>query len=237
MFHLATVGNYKDGSDSKIIFVGKNQTDRPQKIKHLFHWCTRWKMDRAPLSYFGMIHGGIDLFEPRTGGWRGQHIREYHLEMPWKFCMKSHHRFSLYPNLISLWMRIRLIGFGNNQGSTQQNQHMPCSQVQAKSNGGTIWKLKCPETVRIFIYLLLKGRLLTRDVMARSNCDHCHLCDLCDACSLETAMHLFFECPYVSQVWFHAERTQRSRFLVLGDSIQNTGTSLRIGHRSQMHHK
>lgn len=63
------------------------------------------------------------------------------------------------------------------------------------------WNFKIPPTVRIFAYLLFQGKILTHDVMERRgfNCDMG--CITCDNCSMETAMHLFFQCRFAIALW------------------------------------
>lgn len=83
-------------------------------------------------------------------------------------------------------------------------QHTGCLLVVDSSNGnsrpsgGTIFH----QTVKVFIYLLLKDRLLTREVMIyrNFNCTDTQ-CPLCDTGILESALHLFFECPFSKAIW------------------------------------
>lgn len=65
-----------------------------------------------------------------------------------------------------------------------------------------LWTAKCPKTTKIFAYLMLRGRTLTQDVM-RKRMIHCEFgCVLCLNCPIESALHLFFLCPYAVHVWF-----------------------------------
>ncbi|XP_078173283.1 uncharacterized protein LOC144567103 [Carex rostrata] len=64
-----------------------------------------------------------------------------------------------------------------------------------------IWKYRIPPTVRIFIHLLLSGKILTRDVMQRRNFNCPLHCELCNGTARESAIHLFFECNYAIQTW------------------------------------
>ena len=55
-----------------------------------------------------------------------------------------------------------------------------------------IWKLKIPLKIKIFLWYLLKGVLLTKDNLAKKNWDGSHKCYFCN-CN-ETIQHLFFDC-------------------------------------------
>lgn len=63
------------------------------------------------------------------------------------------------------------------------------------------WRSRVPNTVRIFIYLMLRQRILTHDIMQRRRIGCEGKCVLCDSCPLETLIHLLFTCPYATQVW------------------------------------
>ena len=62
-----------------------------------------------------------------------------------------------------------------------------------------VWKLKIPPRVQIFLWLLSKNKLLTRDNLAkRRNVDD----KTCVFCSEpESIYHLFFECRVVKRLW------------------------------------
>lgn len=63
-----------------------------------------------------------------------------------------------------------------------------------------IWKLDIPPKVKIFTWLLIRGRLKTRDRLSRfvqnmdANCALCHN-------SIESLNHLFYDCPFAHNVW------------------------------------
>ena len=62
-----------------------------------------------------------------------------------------------------------------------------------------IWKTKIPTKIRIFLWYLKKGVILTKDNLYRRNwkggkkCAFCHL--------PETIQHLFFDCTYAKFLW------------------------------------
>jgi hypothetical protein len=62
-----------------------------------------------------------------------------------------------------------------------------------------IWKAKLPEKIRIFVWLLAQGVVLTKDNMLKKNWARDPGCYFCG--SLETNDHLFFQCPIAKVVW------------------------------------
>jgi zinc-binding in reverse transcriptase len=60
-----------------------------------------------------------------------------------------------------------------------------------------IWKAYVTPTA----ILLVNGRLLTWDMLARRNIPCTSECVMCMHCPHEITLHLFFQCPYASQVW------------------------------------
>lgn len=80
-----------------------------------------------------------------------------------------------------------------------------------------IWKASAPSKVKIFSLLLLKYRLLAREMLNRRgmNCEvHCVMCD--DG-AVETANHLFFHCRNAMEVW-----SQFANFMINGDTVEDT---------------
>lgn len=66
-----------------------------------------------------------------------------------------------------------------------------------------IWKCKVPPTVRLFIFLAIKGKLLTRDVLRRRGMNLEAHCSVCQNCPTESIAHVLYLCPYAVSVWFH----------------------------------
>ena len=62
-----------------------------------------------------------------------------------------------------------------------------------------IWKLKILLKIKIFLWYLLKGVLLTKDNLAKKNWDGSHKCYFCN-CN-ETIQHLFFYCHHAKILW------------------------------------
>jgi hypothetical protein len=66
-----------------------------------------------------------------------------------------------------------------------------------------IWKSKSLPKLKVFVWLLFKDRLNTRDIILRR---HWHLdsgpsCILCSDQTLETRDHLFFDCTFAKECW------------------------------------
>jgi hypothetical protein len=62
-----------------------------------------------------------------------------------------------------------------------------------------IWKIKMPLKVKVFMWLVLKNCILTKDNLMRrgwTGNSQCHLCS-----SEENMSHLLFECTFVRFVW------------------------------------
>lgn len=64
-----------------------------------------------------------------------------------------------------------------------------------------IWKFAIPPTVKLFLFLLIKGKVLTRDVMTRRKFRCEEECAMCDLQLVETALHLFVQCTYAQAIW------------------------------------
>lgn len=64
-----------------------------------------------------------------------------------------------------------------------------------------VWKLKIPPKVRLFIFFLLQGKLLTRDVLIRRKVHCSNECVMCEGGGDETAAHLFLRCSFARAIW------------------------------------
>lgn len=70
-----------------------------------------------------------------------------------------------------------------------------------------VWKCKAQPTARIFTYLMLQGKTLTRDMLCRRGMNLPLNCAMCDNCPVESSFHVLFLCPYATHVWFEVART------------------------------
>lgn len=71
---------------------------------------------------------------------------------------------------------------------------------QASSPLKKVWNYKIPLKIKVFLWLLLRGRILTKDNMFKGGWRKGSLnCQFCD--KSETIQHLFFECPIAKLIW------------------------------------
>ena len=62
-----------------------------------------------------------------------------------------------------------------------------------------IWKLKAPLKIKIFLWYLRRGVILTKDNLAKRNWQGNQQCCFCH--ENETIQHLFFDCRFARMVW------------------------------------
>ncbi|XVF04810.1 hypothetical protein REPUB_Repub05bG0117600 [Reevesia pubescens] len=78
---------------------------------------------------------------------------------------------------------------------------------------GWIWKLKCPERVRFFIWLLYQNKLNTNVIRAKKGMTTLEVCDACLG-GPETIEHVMKDCPLAVQIWRMMKNdAQISKFL------------------------
>lgn len=63
-----------------------------------------------------------------------------------------------------------------------------------------LWSAKCPSSDIIFVYLMLRERTLTQELLLRRKTNVQVGCVMCQCRIVQTAIDLFFECPYAVQV-------------------------------------
>jgi hypothetical protein len=61
-----------------------------------------------------------------------------------------------------------------------------------------IWKMKVPLKIKIIMWFLHKGVILTKDNLAKRNWNGCDKCVFCD--KKETIQHLFISCPFAKMI-------------------------------------
>jgi hypothetical protein len=61
------------------------------------------------------------------------------------------------------------------------------------------WKVKVPLKIKIFLWFLRQGVLLTKDNLVKRHWKGCVSCCFCD--EHETIQHLFFDCPWARLLW------------------------------------
>ena len=90
-----------------------------------------------------------------------------------------------------------------------------------------LWKIKIPLKIKIFLWFLQRGVILTKDNLARKNWKGSQKCTCCNM--NETIQHLFIDCPFAKMIWriiFYATNLPQPR------SIDHMfGTWLRNQHK------
>ena len=66
-------------------------------------------------------------------------------------------------------------------------------------NNKNLWKLKVPSKIKIFAWYLCRGVVLTKDNLAKRNCQGRIKCVFCR--HDENIKHLFFECQFARSIW------------------------------------
>jgi hypothetical protein len=62
-----------------------------------------------------------------------------------------------------------------------------------------IWNLRIPLKIKIFLWYIQRGVILTKDNLAKRNWVGSQKCCFCD-CN-ETIKHLFFDCQHAKTIW------------------------------------
>jgi hypothetical protein len=71
--------------------------------------------------------------------------------------------------------------------------------VEAIPYNTLIWKIKLPLKIKVFLWYLYKGVILTKDNLARWQCQRDRKC--CFRSSDESIQHLFFDCHFAKFMW------------------------------------
>jgi zinc-binding in reverse transcriptase len=65
----------------------------------------------------------------------------------------------------------------------------------------SVWSLKIPLKHKLFLWMLLNNKILTKDNLCKRNWTGDITCVFCSA--PESVDHLFFKCPFISTFWKH----------------------------------
>ena len=89
--------------------------------------------------------------------------------------------------------------------SAKATYHLLCGQIPPEDSHIIqrcilVWKRRIPLKIRIFGWLLLRQRLMTRVVHQRMLPARPVSCPLCDG-GPEDCSHLFFQCPLAQEAW------------------------------------
>ncbi|KAJ3688641.1 hypothetical protein LUZ61_017805 [Rhynchospora tenuis] len=88
---------------------------------------------------------------------------------------------------------------GNFSVSSCYNAFVTAGKI--KSPLAFIWKLHIPPNHKTFLLLLGYNRLLTQEQLQKRGITVQQGCALCQQNQLETAAHIFFECPFAVSLW------------------------------------
>lgn len=191
-----------------------------RNLKALFNWCTEWNIgDGNSISYwFDNWNGKPRASESDTT----IRQRRISLRQAWPI------QLTLQPNrpiqqqvqftegddmLQWKWNKTCLF-------TTKSAYRILTEEGMTRWHFAKIWKGRIPPTVRIFSYLLLQGKTLTRDVLRRRGIQVDRKCVMCSNCPIESALHLFYLCPYSVEVWFHVGQMLNQQLMKPGLTVE-----------------
>lgn len=191
-----------------------------RSLKTLFNWSVKWHIGNGnSISYWFDIW----LEEPRAEE-SDSGIKQRKISLSKALPIQA----TLEPDRPIL----QLIQFNSEEDRLEwkwdkKGQYTSRSAYRILTGGGMskcpyvrIWKGKIPPTIRIFAYLLLKGKILTRDVLRRRGLQVERDCVMCSNCPVESGLHLFFLCPYAVEVWYHIGNSLRRHLMKPGLTVQ-----------------
>lgn len=195
-----------------------------QKIKYIFNMCTEWNIGNGKtISFWFDSWNG----EPGTDG------SGYGLTRPTISLRDAWPRRQI---LNSELVVTRDIQFNSEQDVIQWKLE-PSGIYTSKSiyrvliGGGKTewvfnytWKCPVPPTVKIFIYLVLNDKILSRDVLSRRGMSINLNCALCGVCRRETTLHMLFYCHYATTIWRKVSAVLRTKIMTAATTIQETWT-------------
>jgi len=102
--------------------------------------------------------------------------------------------------------------------------------IQTPFHRKKIWKMKISLKIKIFLWFLQRGVVLTKDNLAKKNWKESQKCICCDR--NETIQHLFLDCPLTKTIWriifFATSLTQpRSINHMLGGWLSNQNKKIK----------
>lgn len=194
-------------------------------IKHLFDWSITWSVgDGNSISYW-YDKWGTEVLKQTGSRCMGHAISLRSAVQSGSMDLEEEISFTDGQQDIMSWC-----WEGNQVYSAKSIYKLLTEGGLIKWEFSFIWKLPIPPSVRIFIYLLLNEKLLTRDVMvARHFPIQDTSCPLCDSCSLETANHIFFECSYSRRLWNKLTSLVSRTIMVPGQTTQEVWASSEHG--------
>ena len=98
---------------------------------------------------------------------------------------------------------IRIFAWGNKQFTSAEYYNFIFSGLSTKDIYQKVWKSKAPPKLKVFVWLLIRDRLNTKDMIIRRqwNIEDGPYCVLCNSNILESRDHLFFDCGFARRCW------------------------------------
>lgn len=173
-----------------------------QSIQHIFHMSTTWEIgDGCLISFWFHAWSGLPIRENRAPRPQQPYIS---LQQGLPLCQViAPDSMTQASSIVLSSAQDRIIWrwsvHGLYMAKSIYTKMMEVGMI--KDECSKVSRYKVPQTVRMFAYLLFKGRILTRDVLQRRGIP-CQIdCVLCTRNAQETASHLLFECTYTAQLW------------------------------------
>ena len=177
-----------------------------RKLKQIFEWSTSWIVgDGTSISYWFDTWQG----RPRVTD-LGQVHTDEHISL-----RDAYQALSMIDPTMNLQVPISftdredaIIWLWENSGiySAKSAYEMLSGGGIIKWHFNFVWGLKIPQSVKLFVYFLLQGKLLTRDVLAKRGMFFGLQCPLCMNCPRESILHIIYLCSVAVEVWFHTHQ-------------------------------
>jgi hypothetical protein len=82
-----------------------------------------------------------------------------------------------------------------------------------------LWKLKCPQKAKIYMWAALNNRIPTWDNLNRRQIEGPGRCSLCKNAN-ESTFHILISCPFSKKVWTETSSSLRQRCIWTGDTLE-----------------
>lgn len=83
-----------------------------------------------------------------------------------------------------------------------------------------LWKFRIPPKVKVFILILLRNKILTRDIFMKRGCQAIQGCVLFGEECMEMSVHLFWDCTYSSALWLTTMRATQGPVTTVGCDLR-----------------
>jgi hypothetical protein len=189
----------------KALFAAATQITLGDGSKAVF-WTDRWFRDQIPAEIAPEIYS-ISIRKNRT-------VKEALENERWLLDLRHHLDVQHLPQLFRLAHLIDSIHLTDEPDditwrfgakpyySARSAYRLQFLGAVATDFKKIIWKGWAPARCKFFIWTLLLERILTADKLLQRGWENDYFCPLCRR-NLETASHIFTECPFTLKVWDH----------------------------------